>query len=194
MKRLLLLALVFTLLIGTNAVYARNSNGYGKSGTIIQHVKSLNKSTKWNLVDSIKLNFRTYHPQGMVKIGKYFYMSSVEIIVKPEKFEIPQNGYDSTPGKGLGHLFKFNQKGDLISQITLGDSIIYHPGGIDYDGKYIWMSLAEYRPNSRSIIYRVDPVTLEAVKVFRFNDHIGGIVHIDDSCGKFFGFLNGYIP
>lgn len=108
MKRLLVLTFVFTLLIATNTVYARNSNGYGKSGTIIQHVKSLNKSTKWKLVDSIKLNFRTYHPQGMVKIGKYFYLSSVEIIVKPEKFKIPQNGYDSTPGKGIGHLFKFN--------------------------------------------------------------------------------------
>ena len=177
MKKVLVLPLVFAVLIGTGTVYAGNTNGDGKPRTIIQHVKSLRKTTKWKRVDAIKLNFRTYHPQGMVKIGKYFYISSVETITQAEKFEVPKGGWDRTPGKGIGHLFKFDQEGNLISEITLGEGIIYHPGGIDYDGRYIWVPVAEYRPNSRSIIYRVDPVTLEAVKVFRFNDHIGGIVH-----------------
>ena len=54
---------------------------------------------------------------------------------------------------------------------------MYHPGGIDYDGQHIWVPVAEYRPNSASVIYRVDPETLETVGVFRFKDHIGGIVH-----------------
>lgn len=177
MKRVLILALNFTFLIGSSHVNTIDNKNNGKSKTIIQQIKILSKSTKWRLVDSIELNFRTHHPQGMVKIGKYFYISSVETIAKPEKFEIPEGGYDRTPGEGIGHLFKFNQKGNLISQITLGEGIIYHPGGIDYDGKYIWVAVAEYRPNSRSIIYRVDPVSLEAVKMFRFNDHIGGIIH-----------------
>lgn len=178
MKRVLVvLTLVFSVLIGTSIIYARNTGSDEKSRTIITYLKSLNKSTKWKLVAEIKLNFRTYHTQGMVKIGEYFYISSVEQIVQPKKFEIPQDGYDRTPGKGIGHLFKFDQKGNLISQTTLGEGIIYHPGGIDYDGKYIWVPVAEYRPNSRSIIYRVDPITLEAVIVFRFNDHIGSIVH-----------------
>jgi hypothetical protein len=181
MKRVLSFILLFAVLIGSSTVYGSDINGDEKSRTIIQHVKNLNKSTKWNLVDAIVLNFRTYHPQGMVKIGKYFYLSSVEMIVEPKKFKIPQNGYDRAPGKGVGHLFKFNQEGNVISQITIGEGIIYHPGGIDYDGTYIWAPVAEYRPNSRSIIYRVDPDTLEAVIVFRFNDHIGGIVHNTES-------------
>jgi hypothetical protein len=33
--------------------------------------------------------------------------------------------------------------------------------------------VAEYRPNSQAIIYRVDPATMKAVEVFR-SDHIGG--------------------
>ncbi|PYQ93217.1 MAG: hypothetical protein DMF97_20380, partial [Acidobacteria bacterium] len=37
-----------------------------------------------------------------------------------------------------------------------------------------------YRPNSRSIIYRIDPVTMKATEVFRFADHIGAIVHNTD--------------
>ena len=176
MKRAIVLILVFFVIIGSNTLYAQNIRGDEKSKTIIQHVKSLNRSTNWKLVDAVELNFLTFHPQGMVKIGEYFLMSSVEVIVQPEKFKTLRDGYDRTSGKGIGHLFKFDQKGNLLSQITLGDGIIYHPGGIDYDGKYIFVPVAEYRPNSRSIIYRVDPVTLDAVKLFRFNDHIGAVV------------------
>ena len=41
---------------------------------------------------------------------------------------------------------------------------MYHPGGIDYDGEYIWGPVAEYRPNSESIIYKVDAETLKVEK------------------------------
>ena len=51
-------------------------------------------------------------------------------------------------------------KGNLVTDLKLGEGSIYHPGGIDYDGRYIWVAVAEYRPNSRSIIYRVDPATM----------------------------------
>jgi hypothetical protein len=62
----------------------------------------------------------------------------------------------------------------------MGDGAIYHPGGIDYDGTNIWVPVAEYRPDSRAIIYRVDPRTMTATEVFRFADHIGAIVHNTD--------------
>ena len=71
-------------------------------------------------------------------------------------------------------------KGNLLGEVTLGEGSIYHPGGIDFDGKDIWVPAAEYRPDSHSIIYRVDPATLKATEVFRFADHIGGIVHNTD--------------
>ena len=44
----------------------------------------------------------------------------------------------------------------------------------------IWVPVAEYRPNSRAIIYRVDPATMKATEVFRYGDHIGGLVHNTD--------------
>ena len=91
------------------------------------------------------------------------------------------DGYDRDTGAGVGHLFKIDMKGNLIADITLGEGSIYHPGGIDYDGKYIWVPVAEYRPNSRSIVYRVDPETMKAEEMFRFADHVGGVVHDTDS-------------
>jgi hypothetical protein len=91
-----------------------------------------------------------------------------------------QDGYDRDTGEGAGHLFKFDKTGKLLADLPLGEGAVYHPGGIDYDGRYIWVPVAEYRPNSSAIVYRVDPATMKATEVFRYRDHIGGIVHNTD--------------
>ncbi len=95
-------------------------------------------------------------------------MSSVEVL-------------DRAAGKGVGHLFQFDSTGKPLADIRLGEGAMYHPGGIDFDGQHIWVPVAEYRPNSRSIIYRVDPESLKVTEVFRFDDHLGGLVHDTDS-------------
>jgi len=99
-------------------------------------------------------------------------MSSVEVL------KAPKNG---DAGEGVGHLFKFDSTGILLAQMTLGDATIYHPGGIDFDGKYIWIPVAEYRPSSKSNIYKVDIETLQATEIMRFDEHIGAIVHNIDN-------------
>jgi hypothetical protein len=134
---------------------------------VAERVMTLTRSSSWTPVASIEIKFRTFHPQGMVKIGETLFVSSVEVI-------------DRDAGKGIGHLFKLDMAGNLVSDLTLGEGAIYHPGGIDYDGHEIWLPLAEYRPDSRSIVYRVDPGTMKAVEAFRVADHIGAIVHDTD--------------
>ena len=61
--------------------------------------------------------------------------------------------------------------GRLVADVVLGEGGMYHPGGLDFDGRDIWVPVAEYRPNSRSIVDRVIPATRKAVEVFRFGDH-----------------------
>jgi hypothetical protein len=119
-------------------------------------------------VAALPIGFRTCHPQGMVKIGEAIFVSSVEVL-------------DREAGKGVGHLFKIDKAGALVSDLKLGEGAMYHPGGIDYDGRSIWVPVAEYRPDSRSIVYRVDPQTMKASEVFRVADHIGAIVHDTDA-------------
>jgi hypothetical protein len=103
----------------------------------------------------------------MVKIGETLFVSSVEVI-------------DREAGKGVGHLFKLDMAGNLVADLRLGEGAIYHPGGIDYDGQHIWVPVAEYRPDSRAIVYRVDPASMTATAVFRVDDHIGAIVRNTD--------------
>lgn len=142
----------------------------------------MGRNTIWTHVDTIKVTWPTFHTQGLVKIGETFYVSAVEVIESTVRNGTVTDALydfsmDRSTGAGRGWLFKFDAAGQLLGQLELTDGAKYHPGGIDYDGQYLWVPVAEYRPNSRSNIYRVDPETLAAELVFAENDHIGGIVH-----------------
>lgn len=131
-------------------------------------ISALDADTAWQLHSARPLNFPTHHPQGMTRVDDRWFLSSVEVI-------------DRAAEKGVGHLFEFDAAGNLVHDIKLADGPIYHPGGIDYDGEAIWLSLAEYRPDSNSIVYRIDPATLHPEPVFRFADHLGAVVHLPDA-------------
>jgi hypothetical protein len=148
--------------------------------TLAERVLKLTRDSSWKLVASVPIAFRTYHPQGMVKIGDTLFVSSVEVKAPTRRVPQPAGNSDRDAGEGVGHLFKFDMKGKLIADLRLGEGTAYHPGGIDYDGTYIWVPVAEYRPDSRSIVYKIEPLTMMATEVFRFADHIGAMIHDTD--------------
>ncbi len=172
--------LLFTLCGVIVTTLAGLAQAAGPDAIVSERVKQLTRGTQWRQVAAIPVSFDTQHPQGMVKIGDHFYVSSVEIRTPTKRFPQLQDGYDRDTGEGVGHLFKFDAAGNLLADLRLGEGSIYHPGGIDFDGRYIWVPVAEYRPNSRAIIYKVDPATMKAAEVVRYGDHIGGIVHNTD--------------
>jgi len=145
--------------------------------SIPDRLRQLNRGAAWTPAGVVTLQFGTHHPQGMVRIGNRTWISSVEINERTQRYPTPQDGMDRTPGRGRGHLFEVGEDGALLRGLTLGEGDIYHPGGIDFDGTHLWVPVAEYRPDSRSIVYRVDPATLRAEEVFRFADHVGGVVY-----------------
>ena len=143
---------------------------------IPERLRQLNRGAQWTQVSVVNLQFPTQHPQGMIHHDGRIFLSSVEIIEATERFPEPRDGMDRSAGRGRGHLFEVDAEGRLLRSVTAGEGDIYHPGGLDFDGTHIWLPVAEYRPNRHSIIYRVDPATLRAEEVFRFADHIGGLV------------------
>lgn len=172
---------IFTLFVSMALSYP----AFAKSGDVplVARVKELTRAARWTPVAAIAIRFETFHPQGMVKIGGYFYVSSVEIRRLPKKLAVPVDGHAYDEGVGVGHLFKISRDGALITDLVLGEGSIYHPGGIDYDGTSIWIPVSEYRPDSRAIIYKVAPATMTATKVVGVADHIGGVVH-DTASGR----------
>lgn len=147
---------------------------------VAERVTKLTRNSPWKLVSTIPVKFTTHHPQGMVKLGDTFFVSAVEVTVPTRRGPQPVGGYDRDAGEGVGHLFKIDSTGNVVADLRLGEGSMYHPGGIDFDGKDLWVPVAEYRPDSRAMVYRVDPATMKATEVFRFADHIGAIVHNTD--------------
>jgi hypothetical protein len=150
------------LMLFAGAVVSLAAEQAGGRAAVAERVMKLTRDSPWKLVSTIPVKFMTHHPQGMVKIGDVFYVSSVDKI------------------RGIGHLFKIGAHGNRLADLRLGEDEIFHPGGIDYDGENIWVPVGEYRRDSRSIIYKVNPSTMKATVMFRFADHIGAMIHNTD--------------
>ncbi len=156
--------------------------GASRDNATTKLFRLLGKNAIWTHVGTVQMPWQTFHTQGLVKIGETFFVSAVEVTESTVRNGTVTDALydfstDRSTGAGRGWLFKFDAAGRLLGQVELSDGAKYHPGGIDYDGEHIWVAVAEYRPNSKSNIYRVDPGTLTAELVFAANDHIGGIVH-----------------
>ncbi len=139
-----------------------------KEGVMLERLfPRMRKDASWRSVAAHAIGFRTYHPQGLAAVGDRFFLSSVEVI-------------DRKAEKGIGHLFEMSRTGSLMRETTVGEDALYHPGGMDYDGKHLWFPVAAYRPDSESIVYTADPETLHIREVFRFKDHLGAASHFPE--------------
>lgn len=136
-----------------------------KESLLSKRLKMLSRETIWHPLESRKVQFKTFHCQGMVKIGSDFWISSVEL--KP--------AFVNDRSSGAGHLFKMDANGKLLADVAIGEGSIFHPSGIDFDGTHIWIAAAEYKPDSHAIIYRFDPQKMVLEEMFRWDDHIGGV-------------------
>lgn len=184
------LTVVVALALGGAVVATAQAADRGKRHTertvLADAFGKVTRDTAWELTDTVKLDFPTFHPQGITVTPDHIFLSSVEILEPPVKYPTPRGGYDRTAGKGVGHLFVMDRKGNLQKDITLGEGDMYHPGGIDFDGEDVWVPVAQYRPNSSAIIYRIDALTLDVHKQFEVKDHFGGIV-LDKQTGHLVG-------
>ncbi len=146
-----------------------------RSSALSAQLKQLTASSVWTKVGETRLASAAYHPQGLVRIGDAYFVSTVEILTPTTRLDPPVNGLDRTPGTGRGHVLKFDLGGNLLADLQIGEGTVYHPGGMDFDGTNLWVPVAEYRPDSRALFYRIDPAAMRATRVFGFDDHIGGL-------------------
>ena len=110
------------------------------------------------LTGQIPLKFSTYHVQGLEVTERFYFVTSVD--TKQDR----------------AWLFKLDKNNArLIAQKELTDSALIHPGGLQFDGRYLWIPNAEYKRQSRTMIYGLDPDTLEIFTSFTVDDHIGAV-------------------
>lgn len=110
------------------------------------------------LIRQVPLKFSTYHVQGLDITEQFYFVTSVDT---------EQN---------RDWLFKIDRKNaSLISKKELTDGALIHPGGLQYDGRFLWVPNAEYKRQSRTMVYGLDPDTLEIRTSFPVDDHIGAV-------------------
>jgi hypothetical protein len=115
-------------------------------------------STDIELIRTVPLRFDTYHVQGLDLTKGFYYVTSVD---------------RERRGAWLFQIDK--QNGRLHARTDLTRGPLIHPGGIQFDGCYLWVPNAEYRRESRTVIHRIDPNGLEIKGSFPVDDHIGAI-------------------
>lgn len=143
---------------------------------VVTAMQNLTSSTTWQLESTITLRGQdVFHTEGMVLLNNSIYISSVEVL-------------NRSTAAGRGWLFQFDLTGNFVNKVQLGVQPVYHPGGIDTDGQYIYVPVAEYHAGNAcgavstanctlpgtAIMYRVTP-DLKAQELFRFPDHLGTV-------------------
>jgi len=118
-------------------------------------VASLRASTAWSLVSSTPLRFPAFHPQGLVRHGGLWWLSTVDVAA-------PQ-----------GHLLAFDDAGEQHADLLIGDGPRFHPGGFDVTDGIAYIPVAEYVPRSSASVWRVDLDDPAPAVVFRVDDHLG---------------------
>lgn len=133
----------------------------------------------------MKLNLPTFHTQGIAFTQDRIFLSAVSRSSNPRS-GARRPAMTVAPAKESATSSRWTWTENLQRDILLGHSDMYHPGGIDFDGVNVRVPVAEYRPDSRAVIYRVDATTLQAHQQFKVADHCGAIV-LDQHSGHLVG-------
>ncbi|KAF6815395.1 hypothetical protein CMUS01_12457 [Colletotrichum musicola] len=156
---------------------------------IIKQLLGLTRSnigSKLKLVKRIPLEGEVWEPEGLVRLAgsspqeERFWISAGEYTQPTVKYPNGEwrNGSDRQNGAGFAHFLVFDGEGKRVGDWVVsetGDGE-YHNGGVEFDGRYVWGCLAEYRPGGTASVVRVDVERLEVERVFRVGDHLGGVV------------------
>ncbi|MBN2314992.1 MAG: hypothetical protein JXM79_13755 [Sedimentisphaerales bacterium] len=121
-------------------------------------LQSLLDSTDIVLIHQVPVGFDTYHVQGLDLSEHFYFVTSVD--TKQRR----------------AWLFKVDRKsGRLDSKRGLTEGLLIHPGGMQYDGRSLWIPNAEYKRESRAKIHNIDPNNLQIRRSFDVDDHIGAV-------------------
>ncbi|MFL5229035.1 MAG: DUF6454 family protein, partial [Microvirga sp.] len=76
------------------AALAITQSAHAADELVVERVMKLTRATQWRPVATVPVNFPTHHPQGMVKIGEDFFVSSVDIRTPTKRYPELREGYD----------------------------------------------------------------------------------------------------
>lgn len=133
---------------------------------MIDAIRSLGRSTSWDLVGEVAVQGDVGHPQGLSRWGDDWLVSTVR------------------PASATGEVMVIAADGEVVRRVDVTDGDRFHPGGFTVDRPGVgspccWVAVAEYRPRSTTTVMRLD-ADLATVESFPFADHLGAICPLGD--------------
>lgn len=108
------------------------------------------------LAGVLKLEGPLFHVQGLELDRRHIWVTSVDNQLK------------------RAYIHQFDRaSGRLLRRADLTDGVRFHPGGISLSGSSIWVPVAEYRPDSTTVLLELDAATLAVRRRIAIADHLG---------------------
>lgn len=105
---------------------------------------------------ALKLDGQLFHVQGLEVAGQHIWVTSVD------------------QANRTAWLHQFDRAtGKFLRRLEVSDGARYHPGGISISGGSIWVPVAEYRPDSTSVLIEIDAETMSIRRKIAVADHLG---------------------
>ncbi len=101
-------------------------------------------------------NSLLFHVQGVDLDSKHIWVTSVDI------------------WNHRGYLHEFDRAtGVFLQRLELTDGARYHTGGFSIADHSLWVPVAEYKPNSTTVLEEIDTDSLRIRRKIRVADHLG---------------------
>ena len=94
MIRRVVLAVVAALALTAGVALATHDGASGQAGDarVEALFEQTTRSTQWELVERVRLGFDAHHPEGVVKVGDRFFLSTVEVTEPTVRCPRPATG------------------------------------------------------------------------------------------------------
>lgn len=141
-------------------------SGICQQGTLMNHplpdvVANAERLESVGVSDPVAFN--AFHIQGLVATPDAFIFTSVESLAR------------------RGWIFKADRQSlQCVQRRALAQGNDFHPGGMDFDGQFLWVPLAAYTRKSHARILSLDPATLEGETRWEVEDHIGALSRVEN--------------
>lgn len=115
-----------------------------------------------------QLQFNAYHVQGLVVSDTVLFVTAVDRL------------------RRQGWLFQVHRaSGRLMQAVELTEGLRIHPGGLSFDGRWLWIPNATYDPHGSTRILALSPQDLSVQHSFTVQHHVSLLAA--DSQGRLYG-------
>jgi hypothetical protein len=99
-----------------------------KQGRRVAKALMTTEPEEWQLIESVDLKFDTYHPQGMLKVGDTFYLTTVKVDRRPRYTRQGKQVSVADEGAGKGYLMQFERA--MREMGSMGEGSVTHMRGL----------------------------------------------------------------